>query len=257
MLIVLPPSEGKRSPSKGPALSNSSLSFADHLSAPRDEVQKRLIALASGPRNRAMKTLGLTPGLAEELQHDASLLTAPSAYAIEIYTGVLYEGLDWKSLSPSAKKRSESQLLIVSALFGALRPLDLIPRYRLSMDAVLPRIGALNGYWRRHLPQVLDELKAEVIVDMRSQTYARAWTPNPAITIGVRVFVEKSGRRSIVTHMAKKTRGEVARALLSLTKTPTSIDALAEALRRHFRIEVVNPATSKMQHLLNVILDAE
>jgi hypothetical protein len=123
------------------------------------------MALASGPTNRALITLGLTPGLTDQLGRDASLLTAPSARAIEIYTGVLYEALDWKSLSLSAKKRSESQLLIVSALFGALRPLDLIPPYRLSMDVSLPKLGGLSAYWRKHLSQALNHLEEELIID--------------------------------------------------------------------------------------------
>jgi cytoplasmic iron level regulating protein YaaA (DUF328/UPF0246 family) len=214
------------------------------------------MALASGPTNRALITLGLTPGLTDQLGRDASLLTAPSARAIEIYTGVLYEALDWKSLSLSAKKRSESQLLIVSALFGALRPLDLIPPYRLSMDVSLPKLGGLSAYWRKHLSQALNHLEEELIIDMRSQTYARAWRPNPAITAGVRIFVEKSGRRSIVSHMAKRTRGEMARALLSLTKAPKSIDAVARALSAQFEIEVVRQANTEKQHLLDVILHA-
>jgi cytoplasmic iron level regulating protein YaaA (DUF328/UPF0246 family) len=256
MLILLPPSEGKSFPLKGSVLSSQSLSVADVLSAPRDEVRKRLIAVATGPKRRALLTLGLTPGLADQLDRDARLSTTPCGQAIEIYTGVLYEALGWRSLSPSAKKLGESQLLIISALFGVLRPLDFIPPYRLSMDVTLPKLGGLSAYWRKHLSQALDELEEEVIVDMRSQTYARAWIPNPAITATVRIFVEKSGKRSIVSHMAKKTRGEVARALLSLTKTPRSIDALANVLSDHFEIELVKPATSKKPHFLDVIIRA-
>jgi cytoplasmic iron level regulating protein YaaA (DUF328/UPF0246 family) len=256
MLILLPPSEGKSSPLKGPMLSSQSLSFADVLSAPRDEIRKQLIALATGPKRRALLTLGLTPGLANQLDRDARLSTAPCAQAIEIYTGVLYEALGWRSLSPSAKKLGETQLLIISALFGALRPLDFIPPYRLSMDVTLPKLGGLSAYWRTHLPEPLDKLEEDVILDMRSQTYARTWIPDPSITAHVRIFVEKSGKRSIVSHMAKKTRGEVARALLSLTKMPRSIDALAHVLSDDFEIELVKPATSKKPHFLDVIICA-
>jgi cytoplasmic iron level regulating protein YaaA (DUF328/UPF0246 family) len=256
MLIVLPPSEAKSSPSQGPALSPSSLSFADGLSTPRNDVRKRLVALANGPTKRALKTLGLTPGLADQLELNRALLTAPSACAVDIYSGVLYEALNWKSLSAAAKKRGGSHLLIISALFGALRPVDFIPPYRLSMNVSLPRIGGLSAYWQRHLPQVLDRLESELIVDLRSQTYARVWKPNPTISANVRIFVERSGTRSVVTHMAKQTRGEVARALLSLNKTPTSIDTLAHSLSKHFEVETTKPATLRQPHLLDVILHA-
>ena len=53
----------------------------------------------------------------------------PTAPAIDIYSGVLYQSLNYRGLSPQAQKRAQSQLLIFSALFGVLRPLDLIPYY--------------------------------------------------------------------------------------------------------------------------------
>jgi cytoplasmic iron level regulating protein YaaA (DUF328/UPF0246 family) len=219
-------------------------------------VLKQLVLLANGSRNRALKTLGLTPGLAGQLNLDASLSVAPSARAIEIYAGVLYESLDWKSLTPSAKKRSESQLLIISALFGSIRPLDLIPAYRLSMDVRLPKIGALSPYWRKHLPKALDNLDTDVIVDMRSQTYLRAWTPEPTRTATIRILVQKSGKRSIVSHMAKKTRGEVARELLSLTKSPTNLDEVAHALSKTFEVELVQPASPNRNQSIDIILNS-
>ena len=254
MLIVLPPSEAKCLPNSGVPLSPASLSFAKELSIPRAEVWKRLISLASGPKKRASATLGLTPGLADELVRDSNLESALCAPAIEIYVGVLYGALDWATLSTSAKKRSETELLIVSALFGALRPHDLIPSYRLSMQVKLPKVGALAPYWKKYLAQPLDEVESELVVDMRSQTYLRAWSPNPAYTAQVRVFTEISGRRSVVTHMAKFTRGQITRSLLNLSTPPKSIGELSSALGADYQIEVIEPKSSNAPFFLDVIL---
>jgi len=253
VLILLPPSESKSSPANGLKLSFPSLWLEEKLTAPRIEVCNALVALANGPRKRATDVLGLTPGLAGEVAHDAVLLTAPCAPAIEIYTGVLYEALGWKSLPATAKKRGEMQLRIFSALFGALRPLDPIPPYRLGMTVNLPKLGGLGAYWKRHLAS-LDEQERDVVIDMRSHAYARTWTPTIAETAMVRVFVEKSGKRSVVSHMAKKTRGEVARALLNLKKSPTDIDGTAHALSDAFDLELVRPETARKPYLLDVIL---
>lgn len=253
MLILLPPSESKSFPTNGLKLSFPSLWLDKRLTAPRTEVCNALIALAKGSRKRATDVLGLAPGLANEVVRDAVLLTAPCAPAIEIYTGVLYEALDWKTLTSAAKKRGEMQLRIFSALFGALRPLDPIPPYRLGMTVSLPKLGGLGAYWKRNLA-CLDEQERDVIIDMRSHAYARTWTPTIAETAVVRVFVEKSGKRSVVSHMAKKTRGEMARALLNLKKSPTDIDEAAHALSDAFDIELVKPATAKKPYLLDVIL---
>lgn len=253
MLILLPPSESKSSPTNGLKLSFPSLWLEEKLTEPRIEVCNALIALANGPRKRASDVLGLTPGLAGEVDRDAILLTAPCAPAIEIYTGVLYEALDWKTLTAAAKKRGEMQLRIFSALFGALRPLDPIPPYRLGMTVSLPKLGGLGAYWKRHLTS-LDEQEREIVIDMRSHAYARTWIPTIAETATVRVFVEKSGARSVVSHMAKKTRGEVARALLNLKKSPKNVEAAAHALSDIFDIELVKPETARKPYSLDVIL---
>jgi cytoplasmic iron level regulating protein YaaA (DUF328/UPF0246 family) len=254
VLIVLPPSEAKRLPTSGVHLAAASLSFAKELGVPRAEVWKRLISLASGPKKRASSTLGLTPGLADELVRDSNLESALCGPAIEIYVGVLYGALDWATLSTTAKIRGESGLLIISALFGALRPVDLIPAYRLSMQVKLPNVGALGTYWKKYLAQPLDAVESELVIDMRSQTYLRAWTPNPVHTAHVRVFAEKSGKRSIVTHMAKFTRGQITRSLLNLPKSPKSIGELSALLGADYQIEVIEPKSANEPFFLDVIL---
>lgn len=254
MLIILPPSEAKCLPTGGVTLSPDFLSFANELSAPRAEVWKRLISVASGSKKRALSTLGLTPGQADELVRDSNLNSALCGPSIEIYAGVLYGALDWATLSTTAKKRSESGLLIVSALFGALHPHDLIPAYRLNMQVKLPKVGALGSYWKKYLAQPLDAVESELVIDMRSQTYLRAWTPNPSHTAHVRVFAEKGGKRSIVTHMAKFTRGQITRSLLNLPKSPKSIGELSSTLGVDYQIDVIEPKSANEPFFLDVIL---
>jgi len=46
---------------------------------------------------------------------EKKLATTKPTPAISVYTGVLYQALDWPSLSPAAKKRGESVIAIISA----------------------------------------------------------------------------------------------------------------------------------------------
>jgi uncharacterized protein len=254
VLILLPPSEGKSAPAKGKKLALSTLAFAPALSEPRSQVLESLVKLAQGPQKKASETLGLTPGLAGEIKVDSELFTAACAPALEVYSGVLYEALGWGSLPAAIRKRAESQLIVISALFGALCPSDLIPAYRLSMDVTLPRVGGLSAFWKKHLSIALAGLDAAPVIDMRSQTYATAWVPNPTNTAQVRVFLEKNGKRSIVSHMAKLTRGQVARELLLQTKAPTSIAGVAKVLSKKFEVEHVLPSSAKKPHYLDIII---
>ena len=254
MLILLPPSEGKSAPAKGKRLALSTLAFAPGLSDPRSRVLESLVKLARGPQKKASDTLGLTPGLAGEIKVDSGLMSAQCAPALEVYSGVLYEALGWSSLPTPVRKRAEDQLLVVSALFGALRPSDAIPAYRLSMDVTLPRVGGLSAFWKKHLSVALAGLDSAPVIDMRSQTYATAWVPNPTNTAQVRVFLEKNGKRSVVSHMAKLTRGQVARELLLQTKAPTSIAGVAKVLNKKLNVEYVLPSSVKKPHYLDIIL---
>ena len=88
MKILLPPSEGKApSPGRGSPVKLSSLSLPE-LTATRSELITALTKLCQGPRAKAVSTLGLTPGLAREVEKNAQLLTAPAIAAGSLYSGV-------------------------------------------------------------------------------------------------------------------------------------------------------------------------
>ena len=68
-----------------------------------------------------------------------------------------------------------------------------------------------------------------LIIDCRSSTYQGVWQGPLDKTVAVRVSTVVDGVRKIVTHMSKRTRGEVARMLLvnrSLAKSPEDVYAI-------------------------------
>ncbi|WP_327090697.1 peroxide stress protein YaaA [Nonomuraea sp. NBC_01738] len=219
MLILLPPSEGKASEGSGPAFGE--LSFPT-----LDRARKRVrTALARASKRRdALDVLGLTPGLAGELAKNLVLDTAPALPAAELYTGVLYDNLSVVTLSEEARARAAESVLVFSGLWGVLRLDDRVPPYRLSMGVTLPQLGGLASFWRPMVAKELDRLPG-LVVDMRSGTYAGAWKPGER-SVAVRVF--RDGK--VVSHMAKATRGEIARALLESAADPSSPEELAKAL---------------------------
>jgi cytoplasmic iron level regulating protein YaaA (DUF328/UPF0246 family) len=140
--------------------------------------------------------------------------------AINVYTGVLYQALDWASLSAAARKRAASAVVIISAKYGALRPDQLIESYKEKID---------NKAMREPVAQVLDAIKTDLIVDCRSSTYKTVWHSPIDKTVEVRVSTVVNGVRTVVTHMSKKTRGEITRWLLQsriLPKTPEDLYAI-------------------------------
>jgi cytoplasmic iron level regulating protein YaaA (DUF328/UPF0246 family) len=202
MLILLPPSEGKNQPASKSKLNLAKLAFSDHLL----DVRTRLVT----------KTLA----------------AAPAAKAIDVYSGVLYQALDWGSLSATAKARGDKSLLIVSAIFGVLRPSDVIPNYKAKIK---------SSDWKVALKPVLDGLEADLIIDCRSSTYAGVWQSPPDRTVSVRVFKKEKGKISVITHLSKKYRGELSRVLLKAGKAPKTPEDLLAIAEKHFECKLIRP----------------
>ena len=146
--------------------------------------------------------------------------TAKPTAAINVYSGVLYQALGWASLSPAAKKRGEMAIAIISAKYGVVRPSQKIESYKAKID---------NKVMRDSVAAVLDSIKTGLIVDCRSSTYKTVWHSPVDTTVEIRVSTVVDGVRTVVTHMSKKTRGEITRWLLqsrSVPKTPEDLYAI-------------------------------
>ncbi|NUR10216.1 MAG: peroxide stress protein YaaA [Nocardioidaceae bacterium] len=231
MLILLPPSEGKTAPRRGKPLDLATLSFP-HLSAHRVEVLEALLSLCTS--DGAADVLGLGRTQTDEVARNAALTSAPTARADAVYSGVLYEALDLPTLDAAARRRATSWLAVTSGLFGLLRPGDRVPAYRLSGDVALPGLGTVSTYWSRRLdPAVREAAGRGLVVDLRSSTYEKFWRPEPDLArkvVGLRVLHEADGRRSVVSHFNKATKGRLVRALLQDGSAPTGPARFADHL---------------------------
>jgi cytoplasmic iron level regulating protein YaaA (DUF328/UPF0246 family) len=151
---------------------------------------------------------------------EKKLETSKPTPALSVYTGVLYQALDWASLSAAAKKRGETSIAIISAKYGVVRPGDRIESYKEKID---------NKKMKGVVAAKLDPVKTGLIVDCRSSTYKTVWHAPVDITVEIRVSTVVDGVRTVVTHMSKKTRGEITRWLLqsrSMPKTPEDLYAI-------------------------------
>ena len=242
MLILLPPSEGKAAPRRrGRPVDLDALSSPE-LTPTRQRVLDALLAVSDSPD--ALAVLGVGEGLRAEVAQNLRLPTSAAAGALETYTGVLYEALDYPTLSSAAKRRAGRGLRVQSALWGPVGPADRIAPYRLSMGTNLPGLGPLAAVWRPALVEPMAALAGDqVVLDCRSGTYAAAWLPSGEAArrlLAVRVFTEVAGRRTVVSHLAKHTRGQVARLLLEHPGRLTRVTDVAAAVAERHRCELVD-----------------
>ena len=97
-LILLPPSEGKAAGGEGPPWESVDQSFPT-LADPRREVVNALVKAMGGSPEARFKLLGVKAAKAEEATAvNLVVATAPTMPAIDRYTGVLYDALDYPSL---------------------------------------------------------------------------------------------------------------------------------------------------------------
>ncbi|MEU7324351.1 peroxide stress protein YaaA [Streptomyces griseoviridis] len=256
MLVLLPPSEGKAPSGRGTPLKPESLSLPG-LAAAREAVLGELVELCAGDEEKAMEVLGLSEGLRGEVAKNADLRTAGARPAGEIYTGVLYDALGLASLDTAAKQRAARSLLVFSGLWGAVRVTDRIPSYRCSMGVRLPGLGALGGFWRAPMADVLPAAAGDgLLLDLRSAAYATAWKPKGELaerTASVRVL--HAPTRKVVSHFNKATKGRIVRSLLTTGTAPTGPAELVEALRDlGHEVEAQAPERSGRPWALDVLV---
>lgn len=254
MLILLPPSEGKTPALKGSAIEWESLSFPE-LNPYRAKVLEALGTVSA--HEDALALLGVGASLRDDVERNTRLHAEPAAPAHQVYSGVLYDALGFKSMTPAQRRKATESILVVSALWGAIGFGDHVPAYRLSMGTALPDVGRLASYWKPQLNAALAQrVDGELLVDCRSSTYAAAWAPPAAQTVNVNVFNEANGKRTVVSHFAKHTRGELARHLLTRRgKAPETPDQLLKAASEIRTAELVE-GTARKPHALNIILSS-
>lgn len=127
-----------------------------------DEVMARLAEMSVG---EIASLTGLGPSLAARLfKYAYNFPDKRLGYpVIEAFTGVVFKALDYTSLSAEAKERCDSDVRIISSLYGWLRPSDIIKPYRLDYTSRLPQgddAVTVNQFWRKDVTiRLVKELK--------------------------------------------------------------------------------------------------
>lgn len=186
--------------------------------------------LISKLRKLSAKKIGnmmsLSTDLAELNYHrfqewsDKSILNGRSGCAGAVFNGEVYRGLDAISMAPKELQYAQEHLIILSGLYGLLRPLDVIHPYRLEMGtkwSVTPSKKNLYQYWGKKLAEKINTDNDDgIIVNLASNEYFKALDKKTLkgriITCTFKEF--KNGEYKVVMVYAKKARGFMARYII-------------------------------------------
>lgn len=145
---------------------------------------------------------------------------ATAKQAVLAFNGDVYEGLDAPSLTEAQLAWAQDHVLILSGLYGALRPLDLMRPYRLEMGTRLetPRGRNLYAFWNRTIADYLNERLSEagggrVILNLASEEYFKSVDRKVLDARVVQCVFEdwKTDRYKVISFHAKRARGLMAR----------------------------------------------
>ncbi|MCT9002029.1 YaaA family protein [Microbacterium memoriense] len=213
MLVLLPPSETKRSGGDNSPLDLDALAFPS-LFAQRAAVTDALVALSAEP-DAAARVLKLSDRQRGEIADNAALRSSPTMPAIDRYTGVLFDAVDAATLTSAGRRWLGAHVMIHSAPFGPVGALDRLPTYRLAAGASLPGVAPLRRVWADAVSSALAHAAPPFVIDLRSEAYV-ALGPVPAgvPSVYVRVVTEEEGAAvRALNHFNKHAKGAFVRAL--------------------------------------------
>ena len=195
MLILIPPSEGKAK------IKSSDILFKDTNFKYEREVNQ-VVRHLSILNQEDLRSIYGTSQEKSEIFHrqNQDIFKSHCAPAIERYTGVVYEYIDWNTLDKHAQKYMEKHVKILSGLFGILTPKTLIPNYKLKMNVL-----SLQHHWRPILTETLN--KEKFIIDLLPQVHRKAYIPHKNV-LKVDFSVIKKGKKVAAGHFGKAVKGQ-------------------------------------------------
>ncbi len=175
-----------------------------------------------------MEMMHISSGLTRRVRQQIQNWTAhPQPIAsIDMFVGDIYSGLRAASLSRVDRMYAQAHLIILSGLYGALRPLDAVAPYRLEMAYKLNQ-KRLHDFWG---DRIANHLPTEgLIVNVSSQEYAKVITPyvsaDRIVTPQFLTINQATGLPTFTTVHAKIARGAFARWMI--TSQAASRDSLS------------------------------
>jgi cytoplasmic iron level regulating protein YaaA (DUF328/UPF0246 family) len=174
-IILLPPSEGKEA---GGELEfnkvNSDLSF-DKINNSREylleEIKKNLNKISDKFIEKVFDVkIELALNKKNQLLNLKSEKTMP---CIKRYSGVMFKAIDYDSLNEVSKNHFNNNVIFISGLFGKLKPLDLIPDYKLKINAKVLDLN-VEKFWRENLKEsFIDTFKDKIVIDILPEAHRK------------------------------------------------------------------------------------
>jgi len=206
MKILLAPAETKKEGGDKPLYCDNNFYFKSLFETQNNIVNIYNNFIQESTLEELSKWFGLK-NLKECEKYSQSILEKPTMKAIQRYTGVAFDALDYDNLSIKEQEYCDENVLLFSNLFGVLKSSDFIPDYKYKQDSQLDSIDVIKTY-KQNIDKVLDEYLGDEIIDLRAGFYDKFYKPSAQV---ITYKFLKDGK--VVSHWAKHYRGLIVREL--------------------------------------------
>ncbi|MBO6574021.1 MAG: peroxide stress protein YaaA [Rhodothermales bacterium] len=192
--------------------SSNTFNYFHALNADRRSLIDALHAAMDGGVKDPDALFGRLPDGIDGEEVNRSIYKAPLMSALDRYgPGVMYKAMDFPGLPTGAQRRLLEEGIILSGLFGLLRPDDLIPRYMLGIDANVPGMGPVMEYWKPRITPALNEtVSKRLLWNLLPESFDDAWDNEMTYKAMVRVtFLRNMGGEMKVVEDQVPLRGRL------------------------------------------------
>ncbi|MCY4158897.1 MAG: peroxide stress protein YaaA [Bacteroidetes bacterium] len=157
--------------------SKTTFNYFHQLLPERREIVDQLLDLIRLDEKDALEGIFGSHGISDSVKLIGAVYTAPLMAARRRFVpDPFFSAVDFEGLPTGAQRRLLENSVILSGLFGLLRPDDLVPEYRLKMSAEVPGIGLLSSFWKPRISPLLNNaVQNRFVWDLLPDSYREAW----------------------------------------------------------------------------------
>ncbi len=125
--------------------------------------------------------------------------------AIQRYSGVMYNAIGYESMFETGKQYFQEHVLILSGMYGIVRPKDIIANYKLPIETKW-----LVQFWWESITEKIKEIAPDAVVNLLPLSYQKMidFQSLDAEIINVNFYTKKDWELKKMTHGVKKVKGE-------------------------------------------------
>ena len=172
--------------------------------------------------------------------------------AIFSYQGTAFKHMDTSLWSEQDLTFSQNSVLILSAYYGFLRPLDQIAPYRLEMGIthqVMEDYKTMYEFWRKKITEHLNNLEDEIILNLASKEYSYVISTDQLDKkwINCDFYEMKSGTPKIIGNYAKAARGLMVKYIVK--NKIKDIKELMHFSEGNYRLDIENSSDQNLKFI--------